>query len=161
MYRVEATGRQEITASGGGGGIGETYTSTLKGLYPSLRFIDTSTTNRISFSLLGANLYIPITNGSDVWQRYAGSINTGSGNWFINGYNPSAKFHIRGGGSTNTSKSFFVVNSSDVTSLAVFDDGTIQAPNLATTRPTTVGELYQDTAANILANGDKVIGIRQ
>jgi hypothetical protein len=31
---------------------------------------------------------------------------------------------------------------------------------LPTARPTTVGEFYQDTAANILANGDKVVGIR-
>lgn len=37
----------------------------------------------------------------------------------------------------------------------------INAANLATTRPATVGEFYQDTAANILANGDKVVGIRQ
>ena len=35
------------------------------------------------------------------------------------------------------------------------------AAGLPTTRPTTVGEFYQDTAANILANGDKVVGIRQ
>jgi hypothetical protein len=32
---------------------------------------------------------------------------------------------------------------------------------LPTTRPATVGDLYIDTAANILANGDKVVGIRQ
>jgi hypothetical protein len=31
---------------------------------------------------------------------------------------------------------------------------------LPTARPATVGEFYQDTAANILANGDKVVGIR-
>jgi hypothetical protein len=37
----------------------------------------------------------------------------------------------------------------------------INAVNLATSRPATVGEFYQDTAANILANGDKVVGIRQ
>jgi hypothetical protein len=35
------------------------------------------------------------------------------------------------------------------------------AAGLPTTRPATVGEFYQDTAANILANGDKVVGIRQ
>lgn len=33
--------------------------------------------------------------------------------------------------------------------------------SIATTRPATVGECYMDTAAAILANGDKVIGIRQ
>jgi len=33
--------------------------------------------------------------------------------------------------------------------------------NIATTRPATVGEGYMDTAANILANGDLVMGIRQ
>jgi hypothetical protein len=37
----------------------------------------------------------------------------------------------------------------------------ILAASLPTTRPATVGEFYQDTAANILANGDKVVGIRQ
>jgi hypothetical protein len=37
----------------------------------------------------------------------------------------------------------------------------IIAAGLPTTRPATVGEFYQDTAANILANGDKVVGIRQ
>jgi hypothetical protein len=38
--------------------------------------------------------------------------------------------------------------------------GLIRAANLPTTRPATVGDLYVDTAANILANGDKVVGIR-
>jgi hypothetical protein len=37
----------------------------------------------------------------------------------------------------------------------------IIAAGLPTTRPATVGAFYQDTAANILANGDKVVGIRQ
>ena len=37
----------------------------------------------------------------------------------------------------------------------------IIAAGLPTARPATVGEFYQDTAANILANGDKVVGIRQ
>jgi hypothetical protein len=32
--------------------------------------------------------------------------------------------------------------------------------NLRSSRPSTVGQLYQDTAANILANGDLVVGIR-
>jgi hypothetical protein len=39
--------------------------------------------------------------------------------------------------------------------------GGIIAAGLPTTRPSTVGAFYQDTAANILANGDKVVGIRQ
>jgi hypothetical protein len=38
--------------------------------------------------------------------------------------------------------------------------GKIVAASLPTTRPSTVGEFYVDTAANILANGDKVVGIR-
>jgi hypothetical protein len=36
----------------------------------------------------------------------------------------------------------------------------LAATALPTTRPATVGDLYVDTAANILANGDKVVGIR-
>ena len=36
----------------------------------------------------------------------------------------------------------------------------LAATALPTTRPATVGDLYIDTAANILANGDKVVGIR-
>lgn len=32
---------------------------------------------------------------------------------------------------------------------------------LPTTRPSTVGDIYIDTAANILANGDKILAIRQ
>jgi hypothetical protein len=35
------------------------------------------------------------------------------------------------------------------------------AEKLPTTRPATIGEFYQDTAANVLANGDLIIGIRQ
>lgn len=38
--------------------------------------------------------------------------------------------------------------------------GAINAAALPTTRPATTGDLYQDTAANILSNGDKVVGIR-
>ena len=36
----------------------------------------------------------------------------------------------------------------------------IAMTGIPTTRPATTGDLYQDTAANILANGDRVIGIR-
>lgn len=39
--------------------------------------------------------------------------------------------------------------------------GSLVTAGISTTRPTTVGEQYQDTAANILANGDLVVGIRQ
>ncbi len=39
--------------------------------------------------------------------------------------------------------------------------GSLVTAGIATTRPTTVGELYQETAANILSNGDLVVGIRQ
>jgi len=47
------------------------------------------------------------------------------------------------------------------TTLEAIFNGTIRAASLPTTRPATVGDLYQDTAANILANGDLVVGIRQ
>jgi len=46
------------------------------------------------------------------------------------------------------------------TTLEAIFNGTIRAASLPTTRPATVGDLYQDTAANILANNDKVVGIR-
>jgi hypothetical protein len=36
----------------------------------------------------------------------------------------------------------------------------VSATGLPTTRPATVGDLYVDTAANILANGDKIVAIR-
>tara|TARA_R110000868_G_scaffold404927_1_gene683764 strand:+ start:484 stop:1266 length:783 start_codon:yes stop_codon:yes gene_type:complete len=47
------------------------------------------------------------------------------------------------------------------TALKATFTGAIAAAALPTTRPATVGDFYQDTAANILANGDKVVGIRQ
>jgi len=37
----------------------------------------------------------------------------------------------------------------------------IAMTGLPTTRPSNVGDIYIDTAANILSNGDKVIGVRQ
>jgi|LakMenE01Jun11ns_1017448.scaffolds.fasta_scaffold9810961_3 hypothetical protein len=46
------------------------------------------------------------------------------------------------------------------TTLEAIFNGAIRAASLPTTRPATIGDLYQDTAANILANGDKVVGIR-
>jgi hypothetical protein len=46
------------------------------------------------------------------------------------------------------------------TTLEAIFNGAIRAASLPTTRPATVGDLYVDTAANILANGDKVVGIR-
>ena len=42
----------------------------------------------------------------------------------------------------------------------VYNSGGVNLPSLPTSRPSVVGDLYIDTAANILANGDKLVGIR-
>ena len=57
-------------------------------------------------------------------------------------------------GRINNSNSGFV----DIASLVV--NSAMKFNGLTSSRPATVGQLYQDTAANILANGDKVVGIR-
>jgi len=72
--------------------------------------------------------------------------------------NPTALFE---GKATSTEDLIDLKTSLSNQAFLVKENGNILAPLIATSRPATVGELYQDTAANILANGDKVIGIRQ
>lgn len=65
------------------------------------------------------------------------------------------------GSSHGTNANEIVFRSGNVTSLTMKSDGSWNAPNIPTSRPSTVGDLYIDTAANIAANGDLVLGIRQ
>jgi hypothetical protein len=57
---------------------------------------------------------------------------------------------------TNAITAILIANTTGKTTFAA----PLAATALPTTRPATVGDLYVDTAANILANGDKIVAIR-
>jgi hypothetical protein len=67
--------------------------------------------------------------------------------------------YAKGPGTSNSTASIYGINSSDAITLAVYDNGTIAAPLLQTGNAgLNSGDLYVDTAANILANGDVLVG---
>lgn len=73
--------------------------------------------------------------------------------------NPSATAHIQGVNSTSANYALKVGNSASSPLLYVRNDGLISAPLLQTGNAgLSTGDMYVDTAANILANGDKVVG---
>lgn len=122
---------------------------------------------------VGIILTINSTNsdGSNIEFTNSGTVNgyIGSAKGLLNSpYNILSDFAI-----LSQNNLLFGVNNAGITTTALKLDITgaatfassVTATNyyataMPTSRPSTVGEFYQDTAANILANGDKVIGIR-
>lgn len=89
--------------------------------------------------------------------------NNGSGNKPNIGIaisSPTAKLHIKGIDSTSSNYAFKVDNST-TNMFSIRNDGIINASALPTSNAgLSTGDFYIDTAANILANGDKVVGIK-
>ena len=83
----------------------------------------------------------------------------GSGNVGINQFTATAKLHIKGIDSTSSNYALKVDNLAGNPLLYVRNDGLLSAPSMPTSNAgLTTGDMYVDTAANILANGDKVVG---
>lgn len=71
----------------------------------------------------------------------------------------SAMLHIQGIDSTSSNFALKVDNSAGNSLLYIRNDGLFTAPLLPTSNAgLSTGDMYIDTAANILANGDKVVG---
>lgn len=105
-------------------------------------------TNRIAWKDL-------TTNFTKVWVEMASSF-VGIGlDFFVT----SALLHLRGLGATGATYSVKVENSTPALLFGIKDDGNISMPLVQTGNAGLVaGDLYADTAANILGNGDQVIG---
>ncbi len=72
---------------------------------------------------------------------------------------PTANIHAKGINSTSSHYALKVDNSTPSPLFYIRNDGLLSAPSMPTSNAgLTTGDMYVDTAANILANGDKVVG---
>lgn len=104
--------------------------------------------NRFSIKTLSDNKTHLLMDGS------SGFIGVGS-----DYFTPTAQLHVQGINSTSSNYALKIDNLSLTPLLYVRNDGRISAPLIQTGNIGLVsGDLYVDTAANILANGDRVVG---
>lgn len=168
------------------GGPTSQRVAVFEGNLPEILLADTSDNSGFAIAGYGNNTYLVNTNSSGVYQNYVGLIQMSSGAWTISsGSNPLAALYVKNSNqlvsimadiqlSTQVGFKIKAANSQSANLIEInsfsgsggdlfriLSGGEIIAPNIKTTRPTTVGEFYQDTAANIAANGDLVVGIRQ
>lgn len=112
----------------------------------------------ISYSINGSVKGVTIAGYTQFTHPFAvGSIVPSGSNAFA----VSGESYLRGIGTTSAAYAVKVDNSSAVALLYVRNDGRISAPLVQTGNAgLSAGDLYKDTAANILANTDYVIGMK-
>lgn len=111
---------------------------------------DVSVNNLTNAIAIGANAQVGASNSMVLGNGVNVAIGTST---------PLAKLHIQGINSTSSNYALKIDNSTSSPLLYVRDDGLLSAPLLPTSNAgLATGDFYIDTAANILANGDKVIG---
>lgn len=102
-----------------------------------------------------ANIVIGYNNTIQAFFKFNGNFSIG------NGTDSSARIHIKGASYTNSTTAFLVENLLGDEFLKIGDGGNITMANLAVSNTgLSSGDIYADTAANILSNGDLVLGIK-
>jgi len=179
LFHVRSDGHTKITSSieseGSGNPIFEIQSSSGGSM---LRFHAQATyANLISFYTNGvektriqvtssADMYIQSTHFrvSDLSNNKRFDISS-AGDTMIgdpaNATSANARLHVVGSTSTSAAYAFMVEDSGFNDLLAIRNDGRISMPLVQTGNAgLSAGDLYQDTAANVLANGDNVLAIK-